>query len=231
MVFVSKKCIVAIVLTAVILALTAGGIVAVAAHLPVVGTVVLDAGHGGIDGGVVGAQGVSESEINLAIVKILGAKLQMRGVRVVYTRKNADALHDVKRLDMQARKRIIEQADPDLVVSIHVNQFSDPDRRGAQVFYDDTGVGELFATVMQSALNTYINAAYSKRADYHAQSADLYITKCVARPSVIVECGFISNAQDEALLLTRAYRDDIAARIADVVCAMLGSTVTTQRVE
>lgn len=80
MVFVSKKCIVAIVLTAVLLALTAGGIVAVAAHLPVVGTVVLDAGHGGIDGGVVGAQGVSESEINLAIVKILGAKLQMREI-------------------------------------------------------------------------------------------------------------------------------------------------------
>lgn len=189
----------------------------------VTGVVVIDAGHGGMDGGVVGASGIKESEINLAIAKACGMRLQGLGIRVVYTRTDEDALASTKRGDMEERRRIIVSSDPDLVISIHANKFGDTSRRGAQVFYDDTRVGQRLGEAMQQALNTRINAVYSGRANYQAQAADLFITKCVVRPSIVVECGFVSNPQDEALLRDPAYRKAVATCIADTAVAMLAT--------
>ena len=138
-------------------------------------TVVLDAGHGGIDPGVVGgASKVKESEINLKIVKELETLFADAGFRVVLTRKNDGGLYGLptngyKRRDMQKRKEIIEEARPNAVISVHQNNFlSDRSRRGGQVFF---------------------------------------------KPNVIVECGFLSNAEDEKLLLTEEYRKEVALAV------------------
>ena len=181
-------------------------------------TVVIDAGHGGIDGGVVGSTGVKESDINLKMAVILQKEIESRGFRVVLTRTSKDALNNIKRLDMQARKEIIGKAAPVAVISLHVNRFSDKSRRGAQVFYDDTGIGKEFAESMQKTINEKINAKYSGRDDYEAIDGDLFITKCVKVPSVIIECGFISNPEDEKLLLSREYCQELCKNIADVLC-------------
>lgn len=181
-------------------------------------TVVIDAGHGGIDGGVVGSTGVKESDINLKMAGILQKEIESRGFRVVLTRTGKDALNNIKRLDMQARKEIIVKAAPVAVISLHVNRFSDKSRRGAQVFYDDTGIGKDFAESMQKTINEKINAKYSGRDDYEAIDGDLFITKCVKVPSVIIECGFISNPEDEKLLLSREYCQELCKNIADVLC-------------
>ncbi len=181
-------------------------------------TVVIDAGHGGIDGGVVGSTGVKESDINLKMAGILQKEIESRGFRVVLTRTSKDALNNIKRLDMQARKEIIVKAAPVAVISLHVNRFSDKSRRGAQVFYDDTGIGKEFAESMQKTINEKINAKYSGRDDYEAIDGDLFITKCVKVPSVIIECGFISNPEDEKLLLSREYCQELCKNIADVLC-------------
>lgn len=181
------------------------------------GTVVVDAGHGGIDGGVVGSSGVKESDINLAMAKILKGLLEDANYRVVMTREDENALSNIKRIDMQMRKEIILSASPVAVISLHVNRFSDSSRRGVQVFYDDTRIGRDFAEAMQAHLNTTINSKYGGRDDYEAIAGDLYITKCAPVPSIIIECGFISNAEDEKLLLDESFRVELCERITELV--------------
>lgn len=181
------------------------------------GTVVVDAGHGGIDGGVVGSSGVKESDINLEMAKLLKSRLEDSNYRVVMTREDENALSNIKRVDMQMRKEIILSASPVAVISLHVNRFSDSKRRGVQVFYDDTRVGKDFAEAMQAHLNATINSKYGGRDDYEAIAGDLYITKCAPVPSIIIECGFISNAEDEKLLLNDSFRAELCERIAELV--------------
>lgn len=219
MIFLSKKSIITVTVCAILL-VASGSIAAIAGTMfdePCQGVIVLDAGHGLPDGGVVGASGARESEINLTFVKCLSGILEQRGYEVILTRKDAFALDPVKRKDMTARKKIIDAAHADLMISMHVNKFSDPSRRGAQVFFDDTKRGENLAILLQSALNTHVNAKFGNRSDLKALAGDFYITKCSALPSVIVECGFISNAEDERLLLSEQYRSALCRTVADAV--------------
>lgn len=185
--------------------------------------VVVDAGHGGMDGGVVGSTGVKESDLNLMIAKELQKELEKGGVKVVMTRTGEGAIGATKKQDMQNRKKIIVEAQPDVVVSVHINKFSSSKRRGVQVFYDDTGVGKYFAEHLQNTVNQALNSKYTSRSDYIAIKGDLFITKCYACPSVIVECGFLSNAEDEKLLLTDTYRREVAGVIASACLDILGA--------
>lgn len=220
MIFLSKKSIIAV---AAIAVLALCGVffgcraAAAQASAPYEGVVVLDAGHGLPDGGVVGESGARESDINLMFVRTLQGILEKRGYRVVLTRADAFALDPVKRKDMLARKKIIDEARADMLISMHVNRFSDRKRRGAQVFFDDTRRGENLAMLLQGALNTYVNAQYGSRTDLKALAGDFYITKCSALPSVIVECGFISNSEDEKLLLSEKYRYRLCQTVADAI--------------
>ena len=189
-------------------------------------TVVLDAGHGGWDGGVVSSGGHKEADINLSIVFAIKSELESRGIEAVLTRDSDKALGDDKRSDMKARSEIIKQANPSAVISVHVNKYSQSSRRGIQVFYDDTGYGKGFALTMQSVLNTYINDKYCKR-QFSALAGDYYITKCAPKvPSIIVECGFISNAEDLSLLMSEGYRRELAVHIADAVQSCVSDEVS-----
>lgn len=191
--------------------------------------IVLDAGHGGADGGVTGRNtGVKESDLNLAIAKIIKKKLERQGYAVVLTRKTEDGLYkslsgSFKSEDFAERKKIIEQANASLVISIHQNFYSSPARRGTQVFYNPDNDGSIaFARSMQTSLNDGVNAPYNGRS-FSALKGDYFITKCTDAPAIIIECGFLSNPQDEALLQTEEFCNELAYHIASGVTAYLVS--------
>ncbi|MBR1747285.1 MAG: N-acetylmuramoyl-L-alanine amidase [Clostridia bacterium] len=180
--------------------------------------VVLDAGHGGIDAGVVGQNGTKESDFNLAMTFVLKDLLTQSGCLVVLTRSDENGLYgdvdkNFKRADMKKRKEIVQSADPDILISVHANKYPSSDRRGAQVFFDDfCPAGRDLAASIQDQFNT-LNARHVGRT-YSALAGDYYMLKLTRAPSVIVECGFLSNPEDEALLNDENYRRQLAEAIA-----------------
>lgn len=178
-------------------------------------TVVIDAGHGGVDGGVVGSvTGVKESDLNLEMAEELASYFKKAGVNVVFTRKNKGGLYDgakgnFKLNDFKKRKEIILSAEPDIVVSIHMNFYKAASyRRGAQVFFNPVnGDSRILAHTVQNKLNENINQKYTGRG-YGCLAGDYYIINSTPYPSVIVECGFLSNAADEKLLTDKNYQKE-----------------------
>lgn len=177
-------------------------------------TVVIDAGHGGVDGGVSGKHyGAKESEINLAITKKLELAFKNAGFTVVLTRDNSGGLYGFlgrgyKKRDMQKRAEIIKNAQPDLFISIHQNFFSDSSRRGAQAFFYDEK-GKVLAEILQNKLNDMPNATRK----FNPLFGDYYVLKQADCPSCLIECGFLSNEADEKLLLSEQYQSEIAQTI------------------
>lgn len=175
--------------------------------------IVIDAGHGGVDAGVLGrTSSVKESDINLAVARKLQGYFSEAGFSVVMTRSSNGGLYGVpnsgfKMRDMKKRREIIEGSGAEMVISVHQNFCPLPSRRGAQVFFrQGSETGKELADSIQSALNEMPECV--KKTD--ALTGDYYILKCTESPSVIVECGFLSNAEDEALLSTEEYRTKIA---------------------
>lgn len=186
--------------------------------------IVLDAGHGGVDGGVSGAtSGVKESVINLDVVKRLSKHLVASGFAVTLTRSSDVGLYGVatsglKKKDMQKRKEIINNAKPSLVVSVHMNYYSLSTRRGAQVFYKN---GDENGKSLANSVQKSFNEMKSATRECSALTGDYYILNCSEYPSIIAECGFLSNPEEEKLLLTDDYREDIAYAIFKGVIAYL----------
>lgn len=175
--------------------------------------VVLDAGHGGIDGGVKGIKtGINESDINLAVVKKLETYLKDAGIAVVLTRSSDAGLYGVasstlKRRDMERRKAIIEKAEPTLVVSVHMNYYPNSARRGGQVFCK---AGDEKSELLANSVQKGLNALYKDVKDYSPLTGDYYILNCTEYPSVIAECGFLSNPTDETLLTDESFQSELA---------------------
>ncbi len=189
--------------------------------------IVLDAGHGGVDGGVNGVKtGVKESELNLSVVKKLEKYLIDAGFRVVLTRSSNAGLYglatkNLKKKDMEKRKQIILEENPTLVISVHMNKYSLSSRRGAQVFYkakDENS--KILANSIQSCFNSMAEATRQSS----ALTGDYYILNCSNVPSVIAECGFLSNPQDEQLLITDEYQNKIAYNIYKGIVSYLAET-------
>ena len=189
-------------------------------------SIVLDAGHGGIDGGVTGRKtGIKESDLNLSITHVLSETLTDMGFEVTLTRKTEGGLYGTptkgfKRRDMQKRKEIIEEAKPALVLSIHQNFYPSSSTRGAQVFYNKASVeGQTLATCLQEKLNgLYREQGVKNRT---VSSGEYYMIECTSYPSVIVECGFLSNSLDEALLITKNWQKRLSQSIAQGVIEYL----------
>lgn len=178
--------------------------------------IVLDAGHGGIDGGAIGVKtGAKESELNLKVVKKLEKYLLSGGFKVVLTRSTDAGLYGTatinrKKKDMQKRKSIIEKANPDLVISVHMNKFSSSNRRGAQVFYNDKNeLGKRLANSVQNSFNSMEECVKKT----NALKGDYYLLNYLDYPCIIAECGFLSNPEDELLLTSEEYQDKIAYAI------------------
>lgn len=187
--------------------------------------IVIDAGHGGIDGGVVGVRtGRKESDVNLSIAFALKERLTDAGFAVTLTRVTEGGLYGdtspgFKRRDMEKRKQIAEAASPYCVISVHQNYYPSSASRGAQVFYaKNREESERLASSMQSELNAlYGRQGVKPRAH---KSADYYMLR-LAPPSVLVECGFLSNPKDDELLSMPSFCEEIADGIAKGVLACL----------
>ena len=178
-------------------------------------TIVIDAGHGGIDGGSVGKNtGITESELNLIYANKLEKLLKSVGVKVVKTRNSMEGLYEkgsesFKKQDMQKRKEIIQNASPQAVVSIHMNKFSLKTEKGAQVFYQkDSESGKNFADAVRDELVNKIDNARSL-----TLAGDYFMCKCADVPSIIVECGFLSDEAEEKLLQSPEYQDKLCYAI------------------
>lgn len=183
-------------------------------------TVVVDAGHGGVDGGATGAKsGVAEAGLNLTMAKLVEAELTARGVAVVLTRSGEDALAQGKKADMAARREVMNRENVDAVVSVHMNKFSDCSVHGPMAFYmPGSDEGAKLAVAVIDAVCDAIGAP--RRI---ANPADYYVLRESDPVAVLVECGFLSNAEDEKLLQTPAHQKLLAKGIADGVLQYLES--------
>ena len=171
-------------------------------------TVVLDAGHGGWDPGKTGTVGANEKELNLAVAEKLAEYLEQGGAKVIMTRSEDDALGSGKRADMAERKRIVNESDGDILVSIHQNAFPSAKAKGAQVFYHSSSEnGKLLAECLQESLRNRVDDSNQRQAK---ENKDYYILRTTEVPAVIVECGFLSNAEEEKLLNDGAYQQKLA---------------------
>ena len=186
--------------------------------------IVIDAGHGGIDGGVTGVStGTKESDINLAIARSLKHFLTSKGYEVVMTRSSTDGLYGMatknrKLKDMEERKRIINEAQPDLVVSIHQNSYPRGNQTGPLVFYaPKSEEGKRISDVMQSTLNASLNS------DRLSKPGDYFILQCSEYPSMLIECGFLSTAEEEKMLISATYQEKVAYSIYTGIHSILQS--------
>ena len=183
--------------------------------------VIIDAGHGGEDGGAVAADGTKESGINLAIAEKLGELLPFLGIETVLTRTEDVSLHDEssetlrqkKVSDLKNRTAFVNGMENAVLLSIHQNSLpSDPRVRGAQAFYAKTEGSDTLAKALQSTLNEAINS--SKPKSERAIYSGVYLMENVERPAVLVECGFLSNAEESKVLTTENHQKVLALAIA-----------------
>lgn len=181
-------------------------------------TVALDPGHGGYDGGArAHDSGLWEKGVTLQIALETEKELLARGANVVLTRREDVCLSDKgsgkarKRADLQMRRDLAEAAGADVLLSIHLNEYRSRAESGPQVFYQQGGdAGRLLAGALQQALIDGLNPPKQRK----AMVGDYYVLRGKL-PSALVECGFLSNAQEEKLLLTPAYQQRIAQSIAN----------------
>lgn len=185
--------------------------------LPVAGkTIVIDAGHGKPDEGAESSNGTTEAETNLKIALKLQNLLEQSGSSVILTRSDENAIYDVdaktlkekKISDIHNRVKIGNESSADIFVSIHLNKIPQQQYDGWQTFYNaKSAEGKKLAELIQNNLND----AIQKENNRVAKTIDnIYIIKNVEIPTTIVECGFLSNPEEEKLLLNDEYQNRLA---------------------
>lgn len=179
--------------------------------------IVIDPGHGGEDPGKVGVNDVLEKDLNLQIAKKVKKLLEESGVKIVMTRTN-DKVPDAKKEDLNGRVQLINETKPDLALCIHQNSYPDAAIKGAQVFYHTiTPEAEDVASIVQEQLRTVdpTNTRQIKENDTY------YMLKNCQVPTIIVECGFLTNPDEAAKLTQEKYQDQIAQAICEGVVKWL----------
>lgn len=189
-------------------------------------TVILDAGHGGEDGGAVGKDGTAEKELNLSIATMLSDMLRASGVKVIMTRtedvllydRNVDYKGRKKSLDLRARLEVAN-ANPDaLFVSIHMNAFPNKKYSGLQVYYSkNAGESRALAENIQSTVKTLLQPENDRKIKKAGSS--IYLLDRAPGIAVLVECGFLSNDEECEKLCTVKYRRQLAFALFDAICS------------
>ena len=175
-------------------------------------TLVIDAGHGGFDGGTT-ADGVRESDVNLAIALRTEQMAALCGIPVRMIRRDDTAVASAKAADLQCRVRLVEQTEHPVLLSIHQNHFAQEKYHGAQVFYG-AGGSKALAERMQDALRNALDPSNHRKCKV---AENVYLLKNVSCPAVLVECGFLSNARERQLLGDETYQKKLAAAMISVV--------------
>lgn len=182
-------------------------------------TIIIDAGHGLPDGGAIGMKGTIESTLNIKIAKLIEKALSKKGYSVIMTRNDENTItqengniSSKKKSDMKKRLEIINNNEADMFVSIHMNKFSDSRYRGAQVIYSGNfEESSLLAELIQKELHALPDNK-SKRSHLKAPNT-IFLMRNAQIPAVIVECGFLSNFEEEALLNSPKYQSSLAKAI------------------
>lgn len=184
-------------------------------------TVVIDAGHGGVDGGATSCTGMLESQFNLKIALKLNDLMHLLGIDTVMIRETdcsvyteGETIAQKKISDLKERVRIANSTENALLISIHQNLFSDSKYSGAQVFYAPTEGSQLFAKQLQAALISAVNPNSHRQ----IKKADgVYLMQHIKNTGVLIECGFLSNPQEEYLLRSDSYQQKLCSVIACTV--------------
>lgn len=170
--------------------------------------IVIDAGHGGFDPGKVASDGVTEKTINLAIANKLSGFLEQGGAVIRTTRVEDSSLSESKRQDLKNRAEIANNSKADLFISIHQNSFPKNTAKGAQVFYyKGSEEGKKLASLIQSRLKEVVDIDNERIAK---ANDNYYVLKQIKIPSVIVECGFLSNSVEHDKLMSEEYQEKLA---------------------
>lgn len=183
-------------------------------------TLILDAGHGGEDGGASSASGHKESEINLSIVLKLESLLAFLGTDTILTRSEDISIHDdgcitlreKKVSDLKNRVSLIQNTPNAMVISVHQNTFTDPRYQGAQVFYDVGDLSSQWGTYTQELIRTVLDSNNKRKAALIPDH--VYLFSHIDCPAILIECGFLSNGEEASLLLTDTYQRKIAITLA-----------------
>lgn len=189
--------------------------------------VVIDAGHGGIDGGATSCTGILESAVNLEIALRLNDLLHLLGYDTVMIRTTDTSIYTEgstiaaqKVSDLKERVRIVNSTENAILISIHQNAFSDSRYGGAQVFYAATQGSQELAGILQEGLVSAVNPGSvrkSKKAD------SVYLMQNIDCTGVLVECGFLSNPEEEAKLRSAEYQQKLCCVIASSLSCFFNS--------
>lgn len=180
-------------------------------------TVVLDAGHGGEDGGASSASGIFEKDLNLDIVMKIGDYLERCGISVVYTRTEDILLYDrnenyegrKKILDLAARLKMARECENAVFVSIHMNAFPQKQYSGLQVYYSPHHpLSQILASTVQENAKTYLD--HTNKRKIKKANSSIYLLDRLEKPAVLIECGFLSNEDEAQKLSGQEYRKQLA---------------------
>lgn len=180
--------------------------------------VVMDAGHGGVDGGAAVGD-VLEKDINLAVsldtrdlLKLMGYEVEMTRTTDTFLTNEGDSIKAKKLNDMKARLKQYNTRDNNVVISVHQNKFSDPSSKGTQVFYSPNHQhSKLLADCIKVSVKSMLQPDNERESK--AAGNNIYLLKNAKVPAIIVECGFISNAEECKKLLSPTYQKQMALAV------------------
>lgn len=190
--------------------------------------IIIDPGHGGEDGGATSCTGILESQFNLEISQRLNDLLQLLGYQTRMIRssdisvyKKGETIAQKKASDLQERVRIANETHNGLLLSIHQNKFSDGKYNGAQVFYSKTDGSQELAKKLQNNFIATINKGSKRQCK---KSTGVYLMDHIRCTGILIECGFLSNFEEEAKLQSKEYQQKLCCVIGATVAEYLSNT-------
>lgn len=188
-------------------------------------TVIIDAGHGGEDGGAISCTGRAESTYNLEIALRLNDLMHLLGIDTQMIRSTdtsvysqGDTIAAKKVSDLKNRVSQVNNTENGLLLSIHQNTFTESQYSGAQVFYAPEGEGAQLAELLQNAICQTVNIGSNRRSK---MGTGVYLLEHIERTGVLIECGFLSNSEEEAKLRDKSYQQKLVCVIGSSVCNFL----------
>lgn len=182
---------------------------------------IIDAGHGGIDGGATSCTGILESQLNLEIALRLNDLMHLLGQHTIMIRttdksvyRSGTTIAAQKVSDLKERVRIVNETEDGVLISIHQNIFSDGKYAGSQIFYSDNKESKLIAEKLQTNLIQFINPNNNRKIK---PANGIYLMEHITQPGILIECGFLSNIEEEAKLRSSSYQKRICAVIATTI--------------
>ncbi len=189
-------------------------------------TIIVDPGHGGVDGGATSCTGILESQFNLEIglrlndfFRFLGYDTKIVRTEDISVYTEGKTIARKKLSDLKQRVKLVNETENGILLSIHQNNFPDGRYFGAQVFYPKTQGSQEMAQKLQSAFSNYLESARKEK-----PCSSVYLMEHIRKPGLLIECGFLSNPGEEAKLRTPDYQKKLSAVIACTMAEILSNT-------